>query len=73
MCAMEREWDAIARRPTRTLLAEWREAMTWMSLGHDRLVSDGLLLTGPSDCLEILGLARHQNILAANHVHGKCP
>ena len=61
MCAMEREWGEIAERRTRTLLAEWRGAMTEMRGRHDRLVSDGLWLTGPSDFLEIVGLARHEN------------
>jgi len=61
MCAMEREWDEIAVRRTRTLLAEWRGAMTEMRGRHDRLVSDGLWLTGPSDFLKIVGLARHEN------------
>ena len=61
MCAMEREWDEIAVRRTRALLAEWRGAMTGMRRRHDRLVSDGLWLTGPSDFLEIVGLARHEN------------
>ncbi len=61
MCAMEREWDEIAVRRTRMLLDEWREAMTEMRCRHDRLVSDGLWLTGPSDFFEIVGLARHEN------------
>ncbi|MYA37992.1 MAG: hypothetical protein F4194_04205 [Acidimicrobiia bacterium] len=61
ICAMEREWDEIAARRTRTLLAEWRGAMTEMRGRHDRLVSDGLWLTGPSDFLQIVGLARHEN------------
>ncbi len=61
MCAMKREWDEITVRRTRTLLAQWREAMTEMRGHHDRLISDGLWLTGPSDFLEIVGLARHEN------------
>ena len=61
MCAMEGEWDEIAARRTRTLLAEWREAMMEMRRQHDRLASDGLWLTGPSDFLDIVGLARHEN------------
>ena len=61
MCAMEREWDEIAVRWMGRLLAEWREAMTEMRCHHDRLISDGLWLTGPSDFLEIVGLARHEN------------
>ena len=61
MRTMEREWGEIAVRRTRTLLAEWREAMTGMRRRHASLVSDGLWLTGPSDFLEIVGLARHEN------------
>lgn len=61
MCAMERQWDEIGARRTRRLLAGWRGAMTEMRRQHDRLVSDGLWLTGPSDFLEIVGLARHEN------------
>ena len=59
--AMERDWGEIAARRTRTLLAEWREAMREMRRQHDRLVSDGLWLTGPSDFLDIVGRARHEN------------
>ena len=59
--AMEREWGEIAARRTKTLLAEWHEAMAEMRRQHDRLVSDGLWLTGPSDFLDIVGLARHEN------------
>ena len=61
MCAMEREWKEITVRRTMTLLDEWCGAMTKMRGQHDRLVSDGLWLTGPSDFLEIVGLARHEN------------
>ncbi len=32
-----------------------------MRCQQDRLVSDGLWLTGPSDFLDIVGLARHEN------------
>ena len=58
---MEREWGEIAARRTRTLVAEWREAMREMRRQHDRLVSNGLWLTGPSDFLDIVDLARHEN------------
>ncbi len=61
MCAMELKWDEITARWTRRLLAQWREAMTEMRCHHDRLISDGLWLTGPSDFLDIVGLARHEN------------
>ena len=59
--AMEREWDEIAARRTKTLLVEWHEAMAEMRRQQDRLVSDALWLTGPSDFLDIVGLARHEN------------
>ena len=58
---MEREWGKIAARRTRALLAQWREDMTEMRRQHYRLVSDGLWLTGPSDLLDIVGLARDEN------------
>ncbi len=58
---MDRQWGEIADRRTRKLVAEWREAMAVMRRRHDRLVSDGLWLTGPSDFLEIVGRARHEN------------
>ncbi|WP_419949297.1 PD-(D/E)XK nuclease family protein [Candidatus Palauibacter sp.] len=58
---MEREWSEMAARGTKTLLAEWQEAMTELRRQHDRLVSDGVWLTGPSDFLDIVGLARHEN------------
>ena len=35
--------------------------MAEMRCQQDRLVSDGLWLTGPSDFLDIVGLARHEN------------
>ena len=59
--SMEHEWCEIAARRTKTLLAEWHEAMAEMRCQQDRLVSDGLWLTGPSDFLDIVGLARHEN------------
>ena len=59
--AMEREWGEILVRQTRALLAGWREAMSEMRGQQDRLVFDGLWVTGPSDFLDIIGLARHEN------------
>ena len=59
--AMEREWGEILVRQTRALLAGWREAMSEMRGQQDGLVSDGLWVTGPSDFLDIIGLARHEN------------
>lgn len=58
---MEREWGEIAARRATTLLGEWRASMTVMRRQHDRLVADGLWLTGPSDFLDIVGLARNEN------------
>ena len=58
---MEREWGEIVARRTKTLLAEWHEAMAEMRRQQDHLVSDALWLTGPSDFLDIVGLARHEN------------
>lgn len=58
---MDREWSEIAARRTRAVLAEWREAMTEMRRQQDRFISDGRWLTGPSDFLGIVGLARHEN------------
>lgn len=59
--AMERDWGEITARRTRTLLTEWGEAMTVMRRQHDRLVSDGVWLTGPAGFLDIVGLGRHEN------------
>ena len=59
--AMERQWAEIAERQTRVLLADWRTTMAEMRRQHDRLVSDGLWVTGPSDFLDIIGRARDEN------------
>ena len=59
--AMEREWGEISVRRTRVLLAGWREAMLEMRGQQNRLVSDGLWVTGPSDFLGIIGRARDEN------------
>ena len=59
--AMEGQWEQIAERQTGALLADWSEAMSKMRLQHDRLVSDGLWVNGPSDFLDIIGLARNEN------------
>ena len=58
---MEREWGAVSVRRTKALLVAWREAMSEMRHEHDRLVSDGLWVTGPSAFLEIINLARDEN------------
>ena len=59
--AMERDWGEISVQRTRALLADWRGAMSEMRSQHDRLVSDGVWVTGPSDFLDIIGLARNEN------------
>ncbi len=59
--AMEREWGEISVRRTRVLMAAWRVAMSEMRRQHDRLVSDGLWVTGPSDFLAIMDQARAEN------------
>jgi hypothetical protein len=59
--AMERQWGEVSARRNTVLMANWRPAMLEMRREHDRLVSDGLWLTGPSDFLEIIGLARDEN------------
>lgn len=59
--AMEREWRDILVRQTTALLAGWREAMSGMQAQQDRLVADGLWVTGPSDFLDIIDQARDEN------------
>ena len=59
---MEREWGENSVRRTRVLLADWRGAMSEMKRQHDRLVSGSLWVTGPRDLLDIIGLARDENI-----------
>ena len=45
--AMDRDWSEILVRRTRALLADWSGAMSQMRWQYDRLVSDGLWVTGP--------------------------
>ena len=59
--AMEREWGEVSVRWTRALLADWRGAMSEMRCQHDRLVSDGQWVAGPSDFLKIIRRARDEN------------
>ena len=59
--AMERQWRRISRRRTEALLTEWSAAQSAMRREHDRLLAEGLWLTGPSDFLAIIGLDRHEN------------
>ncbi len=61
MRAMDRQWTDISARRARALLTDWNEAMSEMRCQHDRLVSAGLWVTGPSDFLDIIGLARDEN------------
>ena len=58
---MEREWGEISVRRTRARTAAWRGAMSEMRHQHNRLVSDGLWVTGPSDFLAIVDQARAEN------------
>ncbi len=58
---MEHEWNEITARRKGRLLCEWRGAMAAMRDEQDRLVSGGLWITGPTDFLGIVGLARHEN------------
>jgi len=59
--SMENQWEEIAERQTRTLLADWRTTMAEMRHRHNRLVSKGLWVTGPSDFLDIIGRSRDEN------------
>ena len=59
--AMEREWGGISARRTRALLADWQRAMSDMRRQHEHLVSRGQWVSGPSDFLDIIGLARSEN------------
>ena len=59
--AMQGEWGEISVRRTRVRMAAWRGAMSEMRRQHDRLVSDGLWVTGPSDFLAIIDQARAEN------------
>lgn len=59
--AMEREWSEISVRRSTALLADWSGDISGMRRQHDRLVADGLWLTGPSDFLDIIGQARREN------------
>ena len=59
--AMDGEWSEISVRRTRALVTAWRQAMSKMRRERDRLVSDGLWATGPSDFLGIIGQARIEN------------
>ena len=58
---MEREWSEISLHRTTALVVDWRGAMSEMRRRHNRLVSDGLWLTGPSDFLAIVDRARDEN------------
>ena len=61
ICAMEREWREVSKHQARVLLADWRVAMSEMRCQQDSFVSKGLWVSGPSDFLDIIGRARHEN------------
>ena len=58
---MECEWAEITARRRKTLVAGWREDMAAMRREQEGLVASGLWITGPTDFLGIVGLARHEN------------
>ena len=58
---MERDWSEVLRRRREALLSDWRTAICDMQDQHDRLVANGRWVTGPSDFLGVLSLARHEN------------
>lgn len=58
---MDRDWSGVLRRQEEALLSDWRRAMSDMQSQHDRLVASGRWVTGPSDFLAIIDLARHEN------------
>ncbi len=61
MSELQRGWNEISGRRTRALLADWRGTMSELRRRHDRLVADGLWVGGPSDFLDIVGMARDEN------------
>ena len=58
---MEGEWEAISERQTKALLAGWNEAMSEMRQQQDCPILRRLWVSGPSDFLDIIGLARDEN------------
>lgn len=58
---MERDWAEVLRRREEALLSGWRRAISDMQSQQDRLVANGRWVTGPSDFLAIIDLARHEN------------
>ncbi len=59
--AMEAEWEEISARQATARLANWNEAISEMRHQQERLISDGLWVSGPSDFLDVIGLARDEN------------
>ena len=59
--AMVRAWGEVSVRWTTVRMAAWRGALSEMRRQHDRLVSDGLWVAGPSDFLAIIDQARTEN------------
>lgn len=58
---MERDWGEALRCREEALLSGWRRAMSDMQDQHDGLVANGRWVTGPSDFLAVINLARHEN------------
>lgn len=58
---MDREWSDVLRCQEEALLSDWRRAISDMQSQHDHLVANGRWVTGPSDFLAIIDLARHEN------------
>lgn len=58
---MDRAWSEVLLRQEEALLSGWRRAMSEMQSQHDRLVAEGRWMTGPSDFLAIINLARREN------------
>ena len=58
---MARDWREVLVRREEALLSDWRGAIHRMQSQHDRLVASGRWVTGPSDFLGIISLARHEN------------
>ncbi len=58
---MEGEWGEIGALRTQALLAVWHSDMAVMECEQNRIVSEGLWITGPTDFLGIVGLARDEN------------
>ena len=58
---MDHDWRECLARWRKALLTDWCLDMDEMRRQHDRLVAEGLWVTGASDFLGIIGQARHEN------------